>query len=275
MSRGNILPQDDTLVADDAPRYLALVQIYTLYERFWHWSQAALILLLLFTGFHLHGSLHYLTFHTAWRMHVVAAVALMLLWIFTIFWQFATGNWRHFVPLLEEVRRAPTLAEAVRGWLTMVWRIARYYAWGIMRGEHHPYKKRLRRKHNPLQAFAYFALMIFIGPVLWVSGIALLGWDFWRPALPLASAESARALAAFAHMLGAWLMLLFVVLHVYMATLGKTTLYLIKGMITGVEHIWLTEAELAYLRTFHPHRLLHVEEEPATGQPSEQLGRTT
>ncbi len=263
MSRPGIMSRNDTdtkAMADDEPRFLALVQIYTLYERFWHWAQAALIITLLFTGFHLHGSLGYMTFHTAWKVHVIAAVALMILWVFTIFWQFATGNWRHFVPLLEEAKRAPTFGEALRGWLTMVWRIARYYAWGIMRGEQHPYKKRLRRKHNPLQAFAYFALMAFIGPVLWISGLALLGWDFWRGALPLASAETWRGIAAFAHVLGAWLMLLFVVLHGYMATMGKTPLYLIKGMITGLEHVWLTEDELNYLRTFYPDRVVHVEE---------------
>ncbi len=251
-----------TTTAPAQARYRAKVQIYTLYERFWHWTQAALILLLLFTGFHLHGAFELMTFHTAWQVHVIAAVALIALWIFTIFWQFATGNWRHFVPLLEEAREAPTLSQAFRAWLTMIWRIARFYAWGILRGEEHPFKKSLRRKHNPLQAFAYFGLMAFIGPLLWITGIALLGWDFWRPALPLADAEGWRALAAFGHTLGAWLMLLFVIIHVYMTTTGKTPLYYIHGMITGVEEVWLTEEELCYLRNFHPQRLLHVEEAP-------------
>ncbi len=241
------------------PRYRAKVQIFTLYERFWHWTQAALILLMLFTGFHLHGSLELMSFRTAWQVHVLAAVALMLLWIFTIFWQFATGNWRHFVPLLEETEEAPTFSQAIHAWLTMIWRIARYYAWGILRGEEHPFKKSLRRKHNPLQAFAYFALMAFIGPLLWFTGLALLGWDFWKHAAPLATTESWRNLATFGHTLGAWLMLLFVIIHVYMTTTGKTPLYYIRGMITGVEEVWLTEAELCYLRNFHPHRLISVE----------------
>ena len=241
-----------------AQRYLARVQVFTLYERFWHWTQAALILLLLFTGFHLHGSLGFMHFRTAWQLHVLAALALMMLWIFTIFWQFATGNWRHFVPLLEESSTAPTFRQALRSWIIMVWRIARYYAWGILRGEQHPFRKSLRRKHNPLQAFAYFALMAFIGPILWITGLALLGWDFWKHAAPLATTEGWRSLAAFGHVLGAWLMLIFVIIHAYMATMGKTPFYLIRGMITGVEDIWLTEEELCYLRNFHPHRLLEV-----------------
>jgi len=258
---------DKETAMDETRRYLAKVQVFTLYERFWHWTQAALILLMLFTGFHLHGSLELMGFRTAWQLHVLAAVALMLLWIFTMFWQFATGNWRHFVPLLEEAEEAPTFTQAFRAWFAMIWRIARYYAWGIMRGEQHPFKKSLRRKHNPLQAVAYFSLMAFIGPLLWITGLALLGWDFWKHAATLATTESWRGIASFGHVLGAWLMLLFVIIHAYMATMGKTPLYLIRGMITGVEDIWLTEAELCYLRNFHPHRLLKVEDD-TTRQPT-------
>lgn len=259
MKRGTTMTTGNHATTAGETLYRAKVQIFTLYERFWHWTQAALILLMLFTGFHLHGSLDLMSFRSAWELHVLAAIALMTLWVFTIFWQFATGNWRHFVPLLEESKRAPTLTQALRGWLTMIWRITRYYAWGIMRGEQHPYKKRLRRKHNPLQAFAYFGLMAFIGPLLWITGIALLTWDFWQNAAALSTTEGWRTIAAFGHMLGAWLMLLFVIAHAYMATMGKTPSYLIRGMITGVEDIWLTEEELCYLRNFHPHRLLEVD----------------
>jgi len=254
-------------------RYLARVQIYTLYERFWHWAQAALILFMLFTGFQLHGSFQWMSYEAAYFWHVVAALALMTLWVFTIFWQFATGNWRHFVPLLDEARHAPTLAQAVRGWLVMMVRIARYYAWGIMRGEQHPYRKKLRRKHNPLQALAYFGLMVFIGPLLWISGLALLTFDFWQHAAAISTTESLRAAAAFFHMLGAWLMLIFVIAHGYMATLGKTPLYLIRGMITGVEHIWLTETELKFLQQWYPQRVLEVQDMSA--QTAEKAAGST
>ena len=63
-------------------------------------------------------------------------------------------------------------------------------------------------------------------------------------------------------------MLLFVIAHAYMATMGKTPLYLIRGMITGVEDIWLTEEELNYLRTFYPHRLIEVERPGSTASPA-------
>jgi hypothetical protein len=54
-------------------------------------------------------------------------------------------------------------------------------------------------------------------------------------------------------------MLVFIIGHVYMTTTGKTPLYYIKGMITGVEDILLTETEKRYLETHYPHRLIKVE----------------
>ncbi len=63
------------------------VVIYTRYERFWHWSQAALIFFLAFTGFNLHGSFDLLPFGLAVKLHTFAAIALILLWIFTTFWK--------------------------------------------------------------------------------------------------------------------------------------------------------------------------------------------
>ncbi|MCW8848137.1 MAG: cytochrome b/b6 domain-containing protein, partial [Sedimenticola sp.] len=74
------------------------VTIYTRYERFWHWSQAVLIFMLAFTGFGLHGTHDLLPFQQAVMLHTFSAIALILLWIFTTFWNFTTGNWRQFLP---------------------------------------------------------------------------------------------------------------------------------------------------------------------------------
>ena len=51
-----------------------------------------------------------------------AAWALVILWAFAIFWHFTTGEWQQYIP---------TLNRAVA--------VARFYAWGIFRGEEHPY----------------------------------------------------------------------------------------------------------------------------------------
>ena len=80
------------------PRYLKRdVMIYSRYERFWHWSQAALIFTLFFSGLGLHGTHSLLDFRTAVTVHTFAAIALIVLWVFTTFWNFTTGQWKQYL----------------------------------------------------------------------------------------------------------------------------------------------------------------------------------
>ncbi len=68
------------------------------FERFWHWAQVMLVLLMMFTGFEIHGSHATLGFETAVDLHSTAAWALMVLWLFVIFWHVTTGEWHRYVP---------------------------------------------------------------------------------------------------------------------------------------------------------------------------------
>src|SRR5690606_13151875 len=58
------------------------VYIYKAYERFWHWTQAFLVLFLALTGFEIHGSLNLFGFETAVTLHNNAAWAFIILTIF-------------------------------------------------------------------------------------------------------------------------------------------------------------------------------------------------
>jgi thiosulfate reductase cytochrome b subunit len=202
------------------------VMIYTRYERFWHWSQALLIFTLFYTGLGLHGLHHWLDFRTAVTLHTYAALLLIVLWVFTTFWNFTTGQWRQY--LFKEG----------------VMKVIRFYAYGILVGEPHPYKKGLQRKQNALQSLAYMSFMLLIGPALWASGIIYLLYDAWS-----GYSWSGQGLTtiAFVHTAAAYLMGTFVIIHVYMTTTGKTPTHYIKTMISGYDNIELTEAEKAYI----------------------------
>ena len=67
------------------------IYVFKVFERFWHWSQAALIILLLVTGFEIHGSYILIGFKDAVEVHTVGAWTLVGLWVFAIFWHFTTG----------------------------------------------------------------------------------------------------------------------------------------------------------------------------------------
>ncbi len=189
--------------------------LFTRFERFWHWSQAALIITLLFSGFAIHGSHALLDFRTAVEVHEVAAWLLIALWIFAIFWHFTTGQWRQYIPTLSNIRR-----------------VALYYARGIFIGAPHPYKVTAERKHNPLQRIAYLGVLVLINPLIWISGLLYLFWGRLEPLLPDWLALEAVALA---HTGGAFLMLIFLIVHVYLTTTGHTPLAHIRAMITGWE----------------------------------------
>ena len=45
------------------------IYLYTRYERFWHWLQMALILVLLVTGFEVHDKFTFLGYETAVTVH--------------------------------------------------------------------------------------------------------------------------------------------------------------------------------------------------------------
>ncbi|MEW6560235.1 MAG: cytochrome b/b6 domain-containing protein [Pseudomonadota bacterium] len=191
---------------------------FTRFERFWHWSQAALIITMLFTGFEIHGYLGGFKFQQALLIHEYAAWMLITLWTFAIFWHFTTGAWKNYIPDL----RPQSLLK-----------VARYYAWGIFIGESHPYHPTPDRKHNPLQRLAYLWLKLMINPLIWVSGMLLLFFSYdWIRLSPLGLQLDWVALT---HTAAAYMMLLFFILHVYLATTAHPPTAYIKSMITGWE----------------------------------------
>lgn len=194
------------------------IYIYKRYERFWHWSQALLIIGMMITGFEVHGSYTLLGFESAVRLHTLAAWTLLTLWAFTIFWQFTTGEWRQYIPSLKNV-------------LAMV----NYYLIGIFRDAPHPFRKTVVQKHNPLQRLAYLALLAVISPLIWVSGLFYLFYGDW-PRLGIDAYLNLEWVAV-AHTLGAFLITAFFFIHVYLTTTGHTVFAHIKAMITGWEEV--------------------------------------
>lgn len=185
----------------------AYVKIFARFERFWHWTQALLVLLLMLTGGALHGLYNLFPWKIAFILHLGAALALIVLWIFAIFWHFTTGEWRQYLPTMDRLGA-----------------VIRFYAYGIFLGEAHPSKPTVRRKHNPLQRLSYLLLKLVINPAIWITGMLYLSINL--TGLPLVS-------VAWAHVIAGYAMALFVLIHVYMATTGETVGAYLKAMVTG------------------------------------------
>jgi thiosulfate reductase cytochrome b subunit len=194
--------------------------IYKLYERFWHWTQAFLIFFLALTGFEVHGSFSFFGFETAVDLHNKAAWAFIILTIFTIFWHFTTGEWRQYMPTTQNLKAQ-----------------AEYYILGIFRNAPHPTRKTVLSKLNPLQRLVYLSLKILVFPVMIASGLAYMFYRYPSQGeikeLGIQSLET----VAFAHTIGAYILIAFVVVHLYLITTGHTLTSNLKAMITGWEEL--------------------------------------
>lgn len=211
------------------------VKIYPRFERFWHWTQVVLIIALMASGLRISGFVGGLPFGAAFMLHVATAVALMVLWVFAIFWHLTTGTWRHYVPTADGLGK-----------------VARFYAYGIFKGEHHPYRKAYWRKHNPLQALTYLALKVMLFPAIWITGLLYLTYNLWG-ADPNAAAW--LPVVANLHILTAFAIAAFVVAHVYLLTVGGSFREHVRPMVTGFDTVDLTPEEEAYLASDEPGRL--------------------
>jgi len=198
---------------------MSKVMMYARFERLWHWSQAVLVIVMLVTGFNIHGSIALFSFQQAVEIHTFSAWALIGLWVFAWFWHITTGEWKQYIPSVP----ARILA------------MVRYYAIGIFQGQTHPFHKDRSHKHNPLQRLAYLGLHVLIGPAIWISGLLYLFYKDWASfglgSLPLGT-------IAMIHTAAAFLMLVFLVAHLYLAlTMSETFGANVKAMITGYEEV--------------------------------------
>ena len=112
-----------------------------------------------------------------------------------------------------------------------LWRVARYYALDIFRGEDHPYRKHFRRKHNPMQAVTDLALKMFLFPVIWLSGLAYLSYGLWSQG---AVTNAALEGVALVHTAAAFAMLVFISLHIYLLATGHSFIGHVRPMIEAM-----------------------------------------
>lgn len=193
------------------------VYLFKVFERLWHWSQAALIIFMLVSGFEIHGTYTVFGFEKAVDYHVVAAWTLVGVWVFAIFWHLTTGEWRQYIPTFERIVA-----------------ISNYYASGIFKGEPHPFKPTTQQKHNPLQRLTYLAILTLLSPLIWVTGWLYLFYADWaRWGISSLQLEW----VAMGHTVGAFLMLAFLISHVYLITTGHKITSQVKAMITGWEEL--------------------------------------
>ncbi len=196
------------------------VYIYRSFERFWHWMQAMLIFFLAFTGFEIHGSYQFLGYADAVRYHNVAAYMFLILIIFAIFWHLTTGEWRQYIPTIHNIKSQ-----------------LNYYIFGIFKNAPHPTKKTVLKKLNPLQKLTYFGLKMMVIPISVTSGLLYMLYRYPSTQGIEAINIGTLQIIAIAHTIGAFMLIIFIIVHLYLITTGETVTSNLKAMLTGYEEL--------------------------------------
>jgi len=196
------------------------VYIYKAFERFWHWMQAIIISFLALTGFEIHGSINFFGYQNAVKYHNIAAYALIILIVFAIFWHFTTGEWKQYLPTIKNMKAQ-----------------INYYLVGIFKNSPHPTKKTVLSKLNPLQKLVYLALKILVIPTMVISGLLYMFYRYpQKGVIEGLNIDSVEVIALF-HTAGAFLLIAFIIVHLYLITTGTTITSNMKAMITGYEEL--------------------------------------
>ena len=202
------------------------VLIYKSFERFWHWMQALLIFFLAATGFEIHGTYTFFGYENAVTYHNIAAYSFMVLIVFAVFWHFTTGEWRQYIPTFENIKAQLD-----------------YYLFGIFKNAHHPTKKTVLSKLNPLQKLTYFGLKILVIPVMVVSGLLYMFYRYPLNQEIQSINIGSLDLIGIIHTAGAFMLIAFIVTHLYLITTGTTVTSNLKAMLTGYEELENEEEE--------------------------------
>ncbi len=191
------------LVGEEQSDYL-----YSLAIRRWHWGNALLFVLLLVSGLCGHFSLGPVALMV--QLHTWCGFALVVFWLGFVAINATTGNGRHY-------RVQP------KGLVERCWRQTRFYLYGIMKGESHPFTATQENKFNPLQQLAYLAIMYLLLPLLIITGLLALYPQMVGTAPDILVLHMALAVVG----------LLFICAHIYLCTLGDTPGQIFRGMIDG------------------------------------------
>ena len=206
---------------------LAHGQLYSPYERVWHWCQAVAIGLMIATGLAIHapGYFGWLPFAMAVQVHNLLGFLMIANAFLGMFYYVTTGTIRQYLP-------------EPRDFISLAGRQARHYLRGMFRGEPHPLAKSAERRLNPLQQATYLVILNVLLPLQMATGLLFWGAQRWPG---MVQAVGGLPVLGMLHTLGAWLFGSFLVVHVYLTTTGHTPLANLKAMITGYEELPVQE----------------------------------
>lgn len=195
--------------------------LYPKWIRLWHLLNAVLVVLLILTGISIRYPGDDMKFifelTKASRWHNIASVLLTLSYIFFVVGNYMTANGKYYKLQRKNL------------WSDMGKQL-RYYACGIFRGEKKPFPVSLEQKFNPLQKVTYVIVMYVAMPLVVISGLGLL---FTGNDSKELSGTNPNEIYKIIHVVTAIILTFFLIIHIYICTIGARSSSLLRGIISG------------------------------------------
>lgn len=199
---------------------LEKIYLYPVWLRIWHLINAILCLLLIITGVSMQfsaASVILVGFDTAVFIHNIAGIILSINYVFFFIGNLITFNGSQYQMVYKGL---------IKRLITQ----ARFYAFGIFKGEDPPFPIIKENKFNPLQRFSYVFIMYLFVPVVCITGWALL---YPEMILTIVFGTSGLHLTDLIHIVAGYIISIFMLIHIYFCTLGKKPLSNFLSMING------------------------------------------
>jgi thiosulfate reductase cytochrome b subunit len=196
------------------------IYLYPVWIRLWHVINALMFILLIITGISLHyasADTSLIPFNVSVGIHNVCAIILVINYGIYVIGNLVTNNGMYYSKWRKNL------------W-PKLWKQFQFYAFGIFKGDPHPFPVTKKQKFNPLQKVSYVLAMYLGMPLLIISGIAMM---FPERISNTIFKISSLVFYDTLHLVIGFILTLFLVIHLYTCTLGEKPGTLFKSMING------------------------------------------
>jgi len=199
--------------------------IHPLPVRIWHWTNAVGFVLMIVTGMQIRylDLIDVVSFKTAVNVHNAVGFLLIANFFVWLLYYLFSDRIKVYHPELSPQKH-------FLGSLRQIY----YYGYGIFKGDPNPFHVSIYRKFNPLQSMTYQVVMLLLVPVQFYTGVLL--WDVKRFATQVNFFGGVRVVDT-VHVLIFIVVVFYLLVHVYLGTLGHTRTAHFKAMLTGFEDV--------------------------------------
>jgi thiosulfate reductase cytochrome b subunit len=200
------------------------IYFYPIWLRIWHGINAIGILILIFTGINMQFSnpgSELVNFNLAVNLHNIAGIIVTGNYFLFFIGNIVTSNNKYYRLKLKGLFRRLQLQIG-------------YYTYGLFHNEQPPFPLSPKRKFNPMQKVSYLIVMYLLVPGLIITGLALL---FPETIIEKVYSVSGISMTAILHASLGFLVSVFLIVHLYVASIGKHPLDNFKSIINGYHDI--------------------------------------